>query len=312
MKPDHWRALELRHLVALQAIAKEGTFWAAADRLDVSTSALSQQIATLEAAAGHRLIERSRGKRRVTLTEPGRLLLPHAEAIAARVRAARADLAAFGEGGVGSLSVGTFQSVGAKIVPSVLRRFATDWPKIELRLVEGGAELLDDVARGEVDLAFATLPLPDGPYAGVELIRDPHVLAVPRGDPDLARARRAGFADLVGRRLVGFKPSRSTMLLEDELRLHGVEPNIVFRSDDNAIVQGMVAAGIGSALVPLLALEQDDPALRIIELPEVPPRVVAIVWHRDRYRSPAALAFVERAKEVCRSLAPLRIARGRR
>src|SRR5437016_7539325 len=118
---NFWSRLELRHLVALDAIAREGSFWAAADALDCSQSAISQQVALLERVVGHRLVERSRGRREVTITEAGRLLLTHAEAIVARLRAAQADFTAYDEGGAGVLRVGSYQSVGQRIVPHLLR-----------------------------------------------------------------------------------------------------------------------------------------------------------------------------------------------
>lgn len=301
--PDHLQDLQLRHLLALQAIAEEGSFWAAADRLDCSPSALSQQIASLEAAVGHRLIERSRGRRHVALTEPGELLLRHAAPIVARLRAVRADLAAFGEGKVGRLRVGTYQSVGAKILPRLFRRFVAEWPSIELQIVEGSSddELLRSVEHGDLDLTFCVLPLPEGPFEAVELMSDPYVLAVPKGAV-LARSRTATLGRLRGVKLVGFRLDRTVLAVEDLLRTHGVEPNVVFRSNDNGIVQGMVAAGLGMALVPRLALDEPDPAIHVVRLPEMPPRVLAMAWHHDRYRSPAALAIVDHARAVCREL----------
>ncbi len=304
MESKHWDSLELRHLVALQAIAEAGSFWAAADRLDCSPSALSQQIATLEAAVGQRLIERSRGRRHVPLTEPGQLLLRHAEAIVARLRAARADLTAFGEGGAGSLRIGTYQSVGTKILPRLLREFAAEWPNVELRLTEGANDddLLRQVERGELDLTFSVLPLPSGPFEAIELMRDPYVLAVP-ADSTLGRSGKVTLKQIGALELVGFKRCRTIAHVEEYLRSHGIEPNIVFRSDDNGIVQAMVAAGVGCALVPALALTENDPAIRIVQLPEMPPRVLALAWHRDRYRSPAAAAFARRATDICAKLA---------
>src|SRR5260221_13939736 len=97
MSPYELGELELRHLLALQAIAESGTFWAAAERLGCSQSALSQRIATVERILGPRPIERRRGRRTVTTTEAGRLLLKHAEAIVARLRAVHADFTAFAE-----------------------------------------------------------------------------------------------------------------------------------------------------------------------------------------------------------------------
>jgi len=92
--PDNWRSVELKHLRALRAVADTGTFWAAAVELNSSLSTVSDHVTALEALVGQRLIERSRGRRTVELTEAGRVLLGHAEAIEARLRAAEADFAA--------------------------------------------------------------------------------------------------------------------------------------------------------------------------------------------------------------------------
>src|SRR5262245_22559630 len=191
MELDRWLGIELRHLAALKAVAEEGSFRGAATRLGYTQSAISQQIATLERLVGTKLIERPGGPRPVSLTEPGQLVLRHAEAIGARLKAAQADVAAMIEGRSGCLRVGAFQSAGARIVPSLLRRFNADWPGIELQLDESASdtELLDRVERGELDLAFAMPPFDDGPFEFVELMRDPWVLLAP-ADSQLARRRR--------------------------------------------------------------------------------------------------------------------------
>jgi|SRR5579884_93094 len=97
MKSYFLQDLELRHLLALQAIAETGSFWEAAERLGCSQSALSQQISSVEKILEVRLVERSRGKRVVSVTEGGGLLLKHAEVIVARLRAVHADFTAFAE-----------------------------------------------------------------------------------------------------------------------------------------------------------------------------------------------------------------------
>lgn len=166
MEPDRRLGVELRHLAALRAIGAEGSFGRAARRLGYTQSAVSQQIATLERLVGERLVERPGGPRPVSLTEAGRLLGRHAEAIVARLEAARADLEALGQGAAGTLRVGTYQSVGRWILPTVLRRFSGAWPRVELRLLEssGDADLPAAVERGELDLTFADRPLVDGPF----------------------------------------------------------------------------------------------------------------------------------------------------
>jgi len=107
---------------------------------------------------------------------------------------------------------------------------------------------------------------------------------------------------IAAERLIGFRSCRSTRLVEEELRARGTEPVFVFRSEDNGTVQAMAGAGLGVALVPLLAVDPTDPRVAIVPT-DLPPRRVALIWHRDRYRSPAAQAFIDIAVEVCGGLA---------
>src|SRR5579862_9032943 len=132
----YWTRIELRHLVALQAVAETASFGRAAMLVGYTQSAISQQIAALEEIVGERLIERSRGPRPVTLTEAGQLLVSHAEHIVAHLRAAQADMVAYQAGEAGVLRLGIFQSVGARVLPEVLRAFIASWPQVEARFTE--------------------------------------------------------------------------------------------------------------------------------------------------------------------------------
>src|SRR5581483_11072710 len=211
MELDRWLGVEVRHLAALQAVAQEGTFRGAAARLGYTQSAISQQIATLERLVGTRLIERPGGPRAVFLTDAGRLLLRHAEAIVARLQAAEADLTTLLEGGAGSLRVGTFQSAGARILPELVRRFREAWPRVDVLLTESASdpELLACVERGELDLAFAMPPLPDGPFAMVELMRDPWVLLVPADSELASRQESPSLREVAQLPLIGSRRCRS-------------------------------------------------------------------------------------------------------
>jgi hypothetical protein len=145
-------------------------------------------------------------------------------------------------------------------------------------------------------------PLPDGPFDGVELLSDPFVLVVAATSP-LAGATTIPSIQLIAeQRLIGFRSCRSTKWAESQLRAAGTEPNFVFRSEDNGTVQAMAGAGLGSALVPLLAVDTTDRSIRILPT-DLEPRRIALMWHRDRYRSPAAQEFVEIAQAVCTELA---------
>jgi DNA-binding transcriptional LysR family regulator len=300
---DHSSGVEIRHLAALAAVAGEGSFRRAAARLGYVQSAISEQIAALERIVGQQLVVRSRGAGAVELTDAGELLLAHAQAILARVKAAEADLGALADGSAGALRLGIYQSVGARIVPRLLPRYARDWPDVRVLPQESptDAGLFELVERGELELSFADLPLHPGPFESVELMDDPYVLVV-QADSPLAQSGRAGLEEIADLPLIGHWTCRVLPRVEAELRAQGVEPNFVFRSDIIGTVQALVGAGVGNAIVPRLAVDFADDRVTVVELaPDVPvqPRVVALFWHRDRYRSPAAQGFVEAAREVC-------------
>jgi molybdate transport repressor ModE-like protein len=283
----------------LRQIARTGSFWSAAQELNESLSTVSDHLAALEALVGQRLIERSRGRRSVELTEAGRLLLGHASAIESRLRAAEADFRAYAAGTTGSLRVGIYQSVANKILPELMRRFKERWPSVDVQVTEGNRDddLVDAVERGELDLTFAIEPIQDGPFEVRQLMRDPYVLVV-SSRSELSR-RRPSVRDLDGMPMVGYPHGKHQDSAEEFLRGRGVHPHFVFRSYDNGTLQAMVAAGLGFALAPLLAVDQEEPATLITQLVEaVPPRVLVVVWHRDRFRPPSAAAFVDTAVAV--------------
>jgi DNA-binding transcriptional LysR family regulator len=301
--PEALSDVSLRQLLSFRAVADERSFHAAADALDYTQSAVSQHVMALEAALGVRLFDRARGRRTVELTEAGNMLLRHVVSITDRLQAARADLVAYAAGETGTVRVGVYQSVGTRILPAIIGRFGDAWPGVEVRLAEAASDegLMEMVEPGRLDMTFGVLPLPDGPFDGVELLRDPFVLMTAAGSP-LAGLTSPPSLQLIGeQRLIGFRTCRSTKWAEGRLRAIGVEPNFVFRSEDNGTVQAMAAAGLGTALVPLLAVDRSDPSIAIIPT-NLEPRRIALMWHRDRYRSPAARAFVDIAMDVCAGL----------
>jgi DNA-binding transcriptional LysR family regulator len=301
MGADSWLGVELRHFLALEAVAREGSFGKAANALGYTQSAVSQQIAALERIVGHRLVDRPGGPKPVSLTDAGRLLLTHADAIAARVAAAQADLTALAEGQAGSLRVGVYQSVGQRILPELMRRFLDAWPQVNVSLTESAddEELLGLIERGELDLTFADLPLTDGPFDSIELMRDPYVLVVPTDSPLAKRDAPPTLREIAELDLIGHKHCRALKQVETSFR----RPlRFVFLSDHNQTVQAMVTTGVGNALVPQLTVDPEDETTTLLELPKLPPRRISIAWHRDRYRAPAAQAFAETAQAVCAEL----------
>ncbi len=200
--------------------------------------------------------------------------------------------------------MGTFQSVSTRLLPIVMREFARLWPRVEVQVREmASPDMLPLVERGELDLAFEMLPLSLGPFESLGLLHDPYVLLVAKGHRLALRSTPPSLEEIASLPLIGYRDARSHEHLEELLRGRGPEPRVVFRSDDNGAVQGMVAAGLGVALVPELAVDTRDPDVVALKLGDaVPPRTLCLVWHRDRYRSPAMRAFTSAAVRLCQDI----------
>jgi DNA-binding transcriptional LysR family regulator len=173
-------------------------------------------------------------------------------------------------------------------------------------LFESGShdELDLQVERGSLDLAFTNPPLPqDTPLEYTELLTDPYVLVVARDHPLARRRVLPSLGILADIDLVGYRVCRANASIERFLRSRGVEPLVVVRAEDNHLLQGLAAAGVGAAIMPILAVDRSRDDTVILDASRlIPNRRIGIVRHRDRYRSPAALAFVELARDTVRSI----------
>ncbi len=293
--------VEVRQLRALQAIAAEGSFGRAAERLGFTQSAISQQIAGLERAIGERVFDRPGGPRRVELTPTGAVLLAYADSMSDRMRLAEDELRSLRAGEVGRLVIGSFQSVSVNVLPAVIGCLRSERPGLSVRCVESDEndELVAKLLADELDLSFLVgAPDHDG-VESIELMRDPFVLVSPVGD----RNPFVSLASLDGAALIGQSPCFCQLMIDECLRTHGVEPDYVFRTNDNAAVQAMVRAGMGQAILPFLAVDTNDAGVHVSSLePDVPPRVVTLARRKGRTLIPAAERFIELAQAVCASL----------
>ena len=280
---------------AFAAVVDEGSFSGAARELGYTQSAVSQQIGALERIVGAPVLRRPPGGRRPPdLTDTGRVVLAHARPLLARVKAAQADVASLAGSEHGQVTVLTFQSFGARLLPSVLRAFRARCPGVEVRIEEAldADRLLGAVESGEVDISFASLPLPEGPFAAHELCDDPYVLVTS------ADGGEHSLDDIDGRRLLGIRGCQQYRFVELQMLALGVVPESISRFDNNAIIQALVAAGEGVAIVPELVIDAADPRIAVYPLPVLPARRRIAVWHRERTLSPASREFVHAAAEA--------------
>ena len=300
---DRWLGVEVRHLAALRAVADEGTFGAAALKLGYAQSAISQQIAALERHVGRRLFDRPGGSRPVTLTRAGELLLGHAESIMTRLSAARIDLDSIDDDeDIGTtIRIGAYQSVAATILPLVLQELGCEPDEVIFDLTESNDDLmlLEMLERGELDVAFTELPLPDGPLEATRLLDDPYVLLVHKDHPYAALDRELTLAEVAAVPLITCKRNSGQSKLDEAFALHGLTPRFVQKVEDTGTLHAFVVAGLGGGLIPRLATNvEGKPLVALLIEPTLPHRVVAIAWHRDRLRTCTAGMFVDLAVEV--------------
>ena len=295
------RDLETRHLIALVAVAEARTFGRAAERLGYTQSAISQQIAALERVVGAPLFDRPGGPRPVELTPLGELLADHAREILARVELAASDVRRFQAGVLGRLDIGTFQSTSTALLPTILGRLRAERPHVEPHLLESDdhEDLVRRVIDGELDVSFVLNDTPDQVEV-IELFSDPFVVLA---RPDEVGLGSLSVAQLGTSPLIGQQDSSCQRQIDDGLRAAGCDPNYVFRTGDNSAVAAMVRAGMGMAVLPLLAVDTSDSrlAVRLLD-PPIPPRRIGMAWRRGRTLSPAAEHFIAIAQEVSAGL----------
>lgn len=293
------RDLELRHLAALVAVADEGSFARAATVLGFTQSAVSQQIAALEKAVGLPVFDRPKGPRPAELTPAGELLLGHARELLGRVEHVGAELDRLRRGITGRLVIGTFQSVSAKILPPLVGRMRAEAPEVDIGLFETDdqMQLLDGILSDELDLAF-TVDAGNDPRIRSEVLGfDPFVVLARAGELPGPVATPPDISD---HPLIG-QPGGNVcqVLIEQRLADAGVRAEYVFRSQDNGAVQGMVRSGMGRAVMPLLAIDPDDPRIDVLPLdPPIAPRTIQLTRRAGRSLPPAADRFAELAREV--------------
>ena len=294
LRPNGWIGVELRHFLALEAVAQEASFNRAAARLGYTQSAISQQIATLERVVGQKLIERPGGSQPVRLTRAGEIVMEHAHAIGERLSSAQADLQSLTAGELDPVRIGFFgRGVGA-LVPGICRRLDEQRDDVVVRVVLGkhDDELLGMARRGEVDLTFVQLPVLDKEFEVVTVLEDEYVLVVRAG----SRLASPTLEELAAMPLIGFKTGK-TCQLTDYFRANNLKPQWTVGSHDIETIYGFAAAGMGSALLPRLATLCLGPDVEVVELScGFPPRRIGLAWSKSRGESGAASAFVEAAR----------------
>jgi molybdate transport repressor ModE-like protein len=304
--------LDVKRLRVLREVAKHGSFSAAAEALSYTQSAVSQQVAALEREAGTTLVERN--ARGIRLTEAGEALVRHADSILTRLADAEAELEAIAGLRGGRLRLASFPTAGSTLVPLAIANFRSRHPGVELSLAEAEPEeSIPQLKAGELEIALIFEPniVDEAVQSGIELmplLDDPMYVALPR-EHRLADKRTIRLKDLGGESWVNTTPTCAcSMLMLRACEAAGFDPHVAFESDDYLTVQGLVAAGVGVALIPDLALTtvRDDIAIRSLS-GHAPKRKVLAATLPGGYRSPATAAMLEILEESSTSYRTKRV-----
>lgn len=290
--------LDVRRLRVLSEVAAHGSFSAAAQSLSLTQSAVSQHIAALEREVGMPLVER--GTRPVGLTEAGFALSRHATGVFARLDGAEQELAEIAGRRHGRLRFGSFPTALATFVPAAFARFGRRHPEVTLTVVDDHLQgLMPRLDAGELDLALIydhdALPeIAARDLERVPLLTDRFQAVLPAAHR-LARRRRLELADLAEETWIGGAATSAWYrIVGAACRSAGFTPAIRFTSDDPVAVQALVAAGLGVAVIPGLALTRalPDVAVRPLASP-APERRISAARPRDGYRGPAVAAMLD-------------------
>jgi len=299
--------LDVKRMRVLREVAAQSSFSAAAEKLGYTQSAVSQQVAALERETGTTLIERN--PRGLRLTDAGEALVRHADGILARIADAEAELEAIADLRGGRLRLGSFPTAGATLMPKAIAAFNRKHPGVELSLAEADPlESLPRLRAAELDLVLVddTSGVLDEDEVEFEhILDDPLHLALPK-DHRLAGRQRLRFEDLSEEPWI--QPTQACACsrhTEVACAKAGFEPRVAYESDDFGVVQGLVAAGVGVALIPELALVGERPDIVVRAIGSKPPfRKIYAATLANGYRSPALAVMLDVLKETAAEYSP--------
>jgi DNA-binding transcriptional LysR family regulator len=294
------RSIHPDHLRALAEVVATGRFAAAARKLNLSQPAVSLQIKELETRLGVMLVERM-GKRAFP-TPAGAELLDHAVRLEREMGAALDAMRRHREGWLGRVRIGTSEAILTYLLPPVLREVRRLHPSIELTAMAGSTRrVVDRILANELDLGLVTLPI-DEPLIEAEFVReDPFVAVLPpdsEGVPDsVTPAFLAG-----GPFIMDGRHTQTNRLITAWFRTAGLDPVPAMEIDNSEGIKSMVAAGLGTSILPREAVLGAAAHREVLVRPLDPPllRGVAMVRRRDKPRTTALDIVADALRSLAR------------
>lgn len=297
--------MELGQVRYVLAIARHGSFTAAAAELRIAQPALSRQIQQLERELGVLLFDRRR--RRIQITPAGLAFVARAETLLTDVQALREEMQGFAGLLRGRVAIGALQSLAEQRLPGMLAAFHRRYPGITVALREGnGGPLIDALVAGQLDLALVhrmgTMQPAQAAWQDIEiepLHAEDLVLIMATSHP-LASRQQMSLADARDELFVASSQGSALwQALIDACTGAGFSPRIAFEGGELRIVHALVRERLGIALVPRsVATGRGIHAATLV--PPAPMRIVSLAWRRERTRAAAPAALLAFAREYLR------------
>jgi DNA-binding transcriptional LysR family regulator len=292
--------MDLRQLEAFLAVAEEGSFTSAADRLHTVQSNVSEHVRQLEASLGVQLLVR--GRRGTTPTEFGVRVIERARSIRHEVDALQKDLSMLQGLETGRATLGVVGTVSRLLVPRVVAEIRRTAPGLSLRLTEGASERLAlEVAERELASALVTEPVADH-RLHVEHVRDEELVALVPAPLELRAREPIALAKLARYALI-LPPSGNPLRdeVETAARTEQVTLRIPIEVEGIRLIADLVAAQAGVSIVPESAVPADNTDVRSVRIASMPPRRLALVTARGAQLSLADQAVYDVVRSTLRS-----------
>lgn len=276
-------------LAYFAAVARTEHVTRAANETQVPQSTLSRAMVRLERDLGVDLFAR-RG-RTVSLTPAGRTFLTSVERALAEIERAADEVRADADPAVGKVAFGFLRTMGAETVPGLLHAFRADHPRVRFSLVQTyGEAMLDGLRAGELDLCL-TSPIPDAPDLVARRLDEQKLRLVVPAEHALAGRRRVRLAEAADEAFVTMESGYGLRRITDDLcRQAGFKPRVAFEGEEPETLRGLVAAGLGVALLP----PPPFPRPGVVELTVTAPRAVreiGVAWLGGHPDTPPVAAF---------------------
>ncbi|GAA2915271.1 LysR family transcriptional regulator [Streptomyces thioluteus] len=289
MGPDSWAATLTPRLAQFAVVARHEHVTRAARQLEMPQPTLSRSMARLEQDMGVALF--ARHGRTLSLTAAGRTFLAAVERALADVDRAAESVRADADPAVGKIAFGFLHTMGSETVPELIRAFRADHPRVRFQLVQNyGEAMIERLRDGDLDLCL-TSPVPDAPDLVARRLDEQKLRLVVPDDHPLAVRRRIRLAEASAELFVTLEPGYGLRRITDALCAEaGFSPKIAFEGEDPETLRGLVAAGLGVALLPPPAV----PRPGVVELAVTAPRAVreiGVAWLDGHPDTPPVAAF---------------------